>query len=70
MGLSPKTIKLLVRENNELKLKNKEVNEECNRWKAKSRDWELKYKNLEETLEREIRKHRFYSTSEMKKKLT
>ncbi|OTX92575.1 hypothetical protein BK726_06360 [Bacillus thuringiensis serovar londrina] len=53
MGLSRETLELLIRENNELKLRNNEVTEEYNLYKYKTKELTLKNEELTKRLEKE-----------------
>lgn len=53
MGLSCEALELLIRENNELKLRNNEVTEEYNLYKYKTKKLTLKNEELTKKLEKE-----------------
>ncbi|AJH73086.1 hypothetical protein DJ86_658 [Bacillus cereus ATCC 4342] len=53
MGLSCETLELLIRENNELKLRNNGVTEEYNLYKYKTEELTLKNEELTKRLEKE-----------------
>ncbi|MCQ6521705.1 MULTISPECIES: hypothetical protein [Bacillus] len=53
MGLSRETLELLIRENNDLKLRNNEVTEEYNLYKYKTKELTLKNEELTKRLEKE-----------------
>ncbi|MEB9820432.1 hypothetical protein P4K54_15255 [Bacillus cereus] len=53
MGLSRETLELLIRENNELKLRNNEVTEEYTLYKYKTKELTLKNEELTKRLEKE-----------------
>lgn len=53
MGLSRETLELLIRENNELKLRNNEITKEYNIYKYKTAELTLKNEELTKRLEKE-----------------
>ncbi|WP_430530403.1 hypothetical protein [Bacillus cereus] len=53
MGLSRETLELLIRENNELKLRNNEITKEYNLYKYKTAELTLKNEELTKRLEKE-----------------
>lgn len=62
MGLSCETLELLIRENNELKLRNNGVTEEYNLYKYKTEELTLKNEELTKRLEK---KNKVYTASKL-----